>query len=621
MNDRNRKIAIIVASILGCGAILYLGGLLGQVFTNYDLWMDSGGMWGQAQIAAPDWNPLVCFINAFTWNGLKAIGLIVGASAALVIYLKVHDKFTSSQYDPRGFTKSKSGTYGTADWMTEKELKSVLELTTADKATGMILGERKGQLICLPENTRLNRHCAIFGASGTMKSRAVIRNALFSIIRRGESALIADPKSEMYSDTAELFRQNGYEVKVLNLVDPLHGDSWNCMSNLNGNTMMAQVLTNVIIGNTSNGKSDHFWDNGEANLLKALVLYTEFDNSLPPERKNLAYVYQLLTRNNEKTLSLMFEQLPMDHPAKAPYNLFSQSSDTVKSGIILGLGTRLQVLQNEAVKQLVSFSDIDLTAPGRHKCAYYIILSDQETSMAFLSSLFFSFLFIKLTRFADLSPEGRCPIPVNLILDEFNNIGRIGGAPDGSDFCRSLSVIRSRDIRVMLAVQSLGQLQNRYPNNLWAEIIGNCDIQLMLGCTDDVTADYISDRSGDMSIQVDSTMTVKKTVAVAQVIPQYRETQGQGKRKLLTPDEVLRLPHEEMLVIIRGQKMLKLNKFDYTRHPMSREMVRSSIMDYQPQVRYSPLPQTEPAPTPTKKPRRESRGRKLNRMDTPPGEF
>ena len=79
----------------------------------------------------------------------------------------------------------------------------------------------------------------------------------------------------------------------------------------------------------------------------------------------------------------------------------------------------------------------------------------------------------------------------------------------------------------MLAVQSLGQLQNRYPNNLWSEIIGNCDIQLMLGCTDDVTADYISDRSGEMCIVVNSTMTVKKTVAVAQVIPQYRETQGQ----------------------------------------------------------------------------------------------
>lgn len=621
MNERSRKIAIVVASILGCGALLYLGGLLSQVFSNYAEWMDSDGIWGQAQIAAPDWNPFVCLKNAFNLNGLKAIALIVGAAAVIFVYLKLHDKFSGTVYDERGFTKSSVGTYGTADWMTEKELKSVLELTTPEKATGMILGERKGQLVCLPEDTRLNRHCAIFGASGTMKSRAVIRNALFSIIRRGESALIADPKSEMYADTAELFRQNGYEVKVLNLVDPLHGDSWNCMSDLNGNTMMAQVLTNVIIGNTSNGKSDHFWDNGEANLLKALVLYTEFDNSLPSERKNLAYVYELLTRNTEKTLSLMFEQLPMGHPARAPYNLFSQSSDTVKSGIILGLGTRLQVLQNEAVKQLVSFSDMDLIAPGRHKCAYYIILSDQETSMAFLSSLFFSFLFIKLTRFADLSPEGRCPVPVNLILDEFNNIGRIGGAPDGSDFCRSLSVIRSRDIRVMLAVQSLGQLQNRYPNNLWAEIVGNCDIQLMLGCTDDVTADYISDRSGEMCIVVDSTMTVKKTVAVTQVIPQYRESKGQGKRKLLTPDEVLRLPHEEMLVIIRGQNLLKLKKFDYTRHPMSKEMVRTSIMDYNPRFQFVSPSQTEPEKPPEEKPKRQTRGRKLSRADSPPPEF
>ena len=271
-------------------------------------------------------------------------------------------------------------------------------------------------------------------------------------------------------------------------------------------------------------------------------------------------------------------------------------------------------------KQLVSFSDIDLTAPGSHKCAYYIILSDQETSMAFLSSLFFSFLFIKLTRFADLSPGGRCPVPVNLILDEFNNIGRIGGAPDGSDFCRSLSVIRSRDIRVMLAVQSLGQLQNRYPNNLWSEIIGNCDIQLMLGCTDDATAEYISARSGDMSVQVNSTMTVRQTIAVAQVIPQYRHTEGQGRRRLLTPDEVLRLPNEELLCIIRGHNILKLNKLDFTKHPMAKKIVKASVYDYQPAAdTLAPTPtqsDTEPAP-----PKKATRRKSLYSSAQPPSEF
>ena len=298
----------------------------------------------------------------------------------------------------------------------------------------------------------------------------------------------------------------------------------------------------------------------------------------------------MLTQNNERQLTAMFERLPLNHPARAPYNLFAQSSDTVRSGIVLGLGTRLQVLQDRAVQAIAGRSDIDLTAPGKRKCAYYIILSDQDTTMAFLSSLFFSFLFIKLTRFADSCEGRRCPIPVNLILDEFNNIGRIGGAEDGSDFARSLSVCRSRDIRVMLAVQSLGQLQNRYPNNLWAEIIGNCDIQLMLGCTDDVSARYFSDRSGDMSIQVDTTMTVRKTIAVAQMIPQYRHNEGQGRRKLMTPDEILRLPNEELLCIIRGCNILKLDKFDYTKHPMSQLIEKTSVFEYSPQ----PPQRTEP---------------------------
>ena len=540
----------------------------------------------------PDWNFLVCIRHAFTVNGLKGILVAILLGAAIFMYIRFHDKFDGNEYDPRGFKKSKTGTYGTATWMSEKELKEIMEMTTPAKAEGVILGEYEGKAVCMPKDTRLNRHIAVFGASGTMKSRAIIRNALFQALKRGESVVITDPKAELYNDTAQMYRNAGYEVKVFNLVNPEHGDSWNCMSDLHGNTLMAQMLTNIIIGNTSNGKGDHFWDNGEGNLLKALILLVDLDPSRSSDTKHLPAVYQMLTRNTERQLTALFEKLPLDHPARAPYNLFAQSSDTVRSGIIQGLGTRLQVLQNREVQGITSQSDIDLAAPGSRKCAYYIILSDQDTTMAFLSSLFFSLMFIKLTRYADARPGGHCDIPVNLILDEFNNIGRIGGAADGSDFARSLSVIRSRDIRVMMAVQSLGQLQNRYGNNLWAEIIGNCDIQLMLGCTDDVTAEYFSGRSGEMSIEVSSTMTTRQTIALAQVIPQYRQTQGQGRRKLLTPDEVLRLPNTELLCIIRGCNILKLNKLDYTKHPMAQEMTGTSIMDYQPQVSPAAFPQT-----------------------------
>lgn len=617
MKDRKRVAAVAVAAILGCIALMYLGGAVGQVLTGYRGWLLADGLARQKMMEPVDWSPYSCFRMAFTANGMRGIGGLMVAGSLIAFYAKLHDKFGGKDRDPRGFVRSGSGTYGTASWMTGQKMKEILEVAPVGKAEGTILGEYGGNAVCMPKDTRLNRHIAVFGASGTMKSRAVIRNALFQALRRGESVVVTDPKAELYADTAELYRQNGYEVKVLNLVDPEHGDSWNCMSDLNGDTLMAQVLTNVIIGNTSSGKGDHFWDNGEGNLLKALILLVDQDPSRGQNEKNLPAVYQMLTQNKERQLTAMFEKLPLDHPARAPYNLFSQSSDTVRSGIVLGLGTRLQVLQNEAVRRITNRSDIDLAAPGKEKCAYYIILSDQDATMAFLSSLFFSFLFIRLTRYADSRPDGRCRVAVNLILDEFNNVGRIGGAADGSDFARSLSVIRSRDIRVMLAVQSLGQLQNRYPNNLWAEIIGNCDIQLMLGCTDDITAEYFSARSGDMSIQIQSTMTVKKTVAVAQVIPQYRETQGQGKRRLLTPDEVLRLPNGEMLCIIRGCNLLKLKKLDYIKHPLAKQVQRVSIMEYCP----NPVFGEQPQPVAEKEAAGKRPKKSLYSSATPPGGF
>lgn len=635
MDSKKRSIGIVIIVILGLAALMYLSGLLGQLLANYSIWLESGGISGESSMPPVNWSLIKCLQQSFTPDGFKAMLIILAAGGGIFAYIKLHDKFDGKEYDPRGFVKSKTGAYGTASWMTEKEMKDVLEIASPSKAEGIILGEYKGNVICLPKDTKLNRHIAIFGASGTMKSRAIIRNALFQAIKRNESVVITDPKGELYSDTAEMFRSEGYEVKVFNLVHPEHSDSWNCMSDLHGDTLLAQDLTNVIIGNTSSGKGDHFWDNGEANLLKALVLYVDFDNTRSPEMKNLPAVYQLLTQYSERQLTAMFEKLPMDHPARAPYNLFAQASDTVRSGIIIGLGTRLQVLQNKSVAAITSRSDIDLTSPGRHKCAYFIILSDQNTTMAFLSSLFFSFLFTKLTRYADSLPEQRCEVPVNMILDEFNNIGKIGSAADGSDFARTLSVIRSRDIKVMMAVQSLGQLQNRYPNNLWLEILGNADLQLMLGCSDSETASFYSERAGDMSIQINTTMTVRQTMAVAQVIPQYRHTEGQGRRKLLTPDEVLRLPNEELLCVIRGQNVLKLNKFDFTKHPMSKKIRRVSIMDYNP----SAFPHTDfykPPDTDTQSPAemilpekteenqpnsRPSSRRKLYSSATPPSEF
>lgn len=582
-----RIVGIVLAAALGLALLFYLGGLICQVHQNYVQWMSGGGMAGEMTMAPIRTGILDCWANGLTLTGLMYDLLVIVVAAGIYVFLRLQDRFSSRDRDPRNFSRSKRGTYGTAGWMGDQEMRAILEVASPGKAKGIILGQNEhGSVICLPEDTRLNKHIAVFGASGTMKSRGVIRPALFQCIRRGESAVVADPKSEMYADTVELFRKHGYTVRVYNLLKPELSDSWNCMFDLGGDTLMAQVLTDVIISNTRGGeKGDHFWDNGESNLLKSLILYVDLDASRKPEERNLPAVYQMLTQNSEKQLTALFDRLPMSHPAKAPYSLFSQGSDTVRAGIILGLGTRLQVLQSEAVRQITRHSDIDLTEPGKSKCVYYIILDDQNSSLEFLSSLFFAFLFIKLVRYADSTPDQRCKVPVNIILDEMNNIGII------PDFGRRLSTVRSRALQILMACQSLPQLQNRYPNNLWAELVGNADTQLMLGCTDDVSAEYFSSRSGDMTVEVNSTMTTRQSIAMAQVIPQYRYSEGLGRRRLLTPDEVLRLPNNELLIIIRGQKVLRARKFDYTGHPFAKDCVKASILDYK--SNHSPPPEPE----------------------------
>ena len=141
MADKKRKAAIIVAVILGCAVLLYLGGMLGQLLENYTVWMAADGLSGQAEMEPVDWNPLACIPQAFTIGGLKGMLGVLLAGGAVVLYVQLHDKFDRKTYDPRGFKTSGSGAYGTASWMEEKEMKEVLEVASPAKAEGVILGE------------------------------------------------------------------------------------------------------------------------------------------------------------------------------------------------------------------------------------------------------------------------------------------------------------------------------------------------------------------------------------------------------------------------------------------------------------------------------------------------
>lgn len=585
--------SIFLLPLIGC--TLYAGGYIAQFIRNYQFWEKSGHFAGDGTNPQfPSLAPLECFkaLTDFPYN-LYGIFICLAAFALLTFLLMRMgiDRNGGTSDRERNLTYSTHGTYGTSGFMTPAEMHQVLNLVDNVKHTkGQILGRIGNRAVCLPENTRMNKNVAVYGASGSMKSRAYVRNAAFQCVARGESLICTDPKSELYEDLAVYLENNGYTVKVFNLVSPENSDSWNCLMEIGGSETMAQIFADVIIQNTGTVKGDRFWDNAELNLLKALILYVE--QGFPPEAKNIGQVYKLLTMSSEKELNALFDLLPVSHPAKVPYCIYKQASETVRSGVIIGLGSRLQIFQSKVIRQITSYNEIDLTLPGRKKCAYFCIVSDQDHSFDFLSSLFLSFIFIKLVRYADLHCEGGAlPVPVHILADEL-------GAAAGTivDLPTKISVIRSRRISISCIFQNLPQMQNRYPYNSWQEILGNCDTTVFLGCTDPITAAFISERTGIASVNVTSEAKQLNSWRVSDYTPEYRRTESIGKRPVLTPDEVSRLSLDEELIILRGQKALKAQKYDFTLHPESKKLIKrkasSHVPDWQKQqvdeIDYSP---------------------------------
>ena len=200
--------------------------------------------------------------------------------------------------------------------------------------------------------------------------------------------------------------------------------------------------------------------------------------------------------------------------------------------------------------------------------------------MEFLSSLLFSLMFTRLPNYARKNCQGgRLPIPVNFVLDEFCNVGYLG------DFKKTISVCRSFNLNCQLATQGIAQLSDRYPNKEWEEIIGNCDTQLFLGCNDQMTAEYISDKCGQVTIRTtNSTMPLQPLFSpIFNSTRPYSQSRSNTQRPLMLPDELLRLDNSQEIVLFRGHKPLQLYKITPEELPDFEKLQPVRITDYIPE--------------------------------------
>lgn len=308
---------------------------------------------------------------------------------------------------------------------------------------------------------------------------------IINLAEQGKSIILTDPKGELYKKTYIYLKNKGYNVKLLNLVDMDKSDRWNPFSVIESE-IDAQIFSEIVIENTQLDKSkgqDEFWSRTGQNLLKALAL-GQVELLRNREERSVSKIYNTLSTGDIKAIDRYFVNIR--GPGRMSYNIYAQATDTVKQSVVTGLATRLQIFQTKKVRQITDKSDIDLREPGRSKCAYFCITSDMDSTFDFIAGLFFSFLFIKLIRLADCNPTGKLDVETYFLLDEFPNIGKI------PDFEKKLSTMRSRGVNTSIIFQSIAQLKNRYPNDVYQEILGNCDTKLCLGCSEILSSEYVS---------------------------------------------------------------------------------------------------------------------------------
>ena len=277
---------------------------------------------------------------------------------------------------------------------------------------------------------------------------------------------------------------------------------------------------------------------------------------------NISDIYDALLHNDLDKWEANFKYVPLSHPAASAWAVFKGMGERVQPNIVGGLNTRLQLFMTYKVRRVISNDDIRLANLGAEKTALFLIISDDNASMQLLSSLLLSFLFKDLKEAFDaVGGEGR--IPVNVVADELANTGV------WPNFEKTIATARSRKIAVSLILQSLPQLTQLYGEENAETIIGCCNTMLVLGCNDKYTAEYISDKSGIVTIRAKSVSDTRASSAGNRGVMQgYSLSEGDGKRNLVNPDEVQHLDKEQSLIMTNGQNMLEAKRFGFIHHPL-----------------------------------------------------
>ena len=416
------------------------------------------------------------------------------------------------------------------------------------------------------KKTFFNNNVLVIGGSGSGKSRFFVKP---NILQANCNYVVTDPAGEMLASMGTFLENQGYEIRVFNLVEMDKSHCYNPFKYIRKDedvlTMIDCLIVNTTPPNTKGG--DQFWVKSETALLQALCFY--LIEKCVPEEQNFGSVMELLRlaevdENNpdkQSPLDVMFSKLKTENPASMAvksYDIFKMGAGKTLKSILISCGVRLQVFNLQAVANLTNVDTIDLTSigTGDGKKALFVITPQASETYNFLVSMLYSQLFETLY-FEGTKLEAQkkhFKHEIRFLLDEFANIGQI------PQFTKKLATMRKYRISCSIIIQNLAQIKSLYEKD-WETIIGNCDSMIFLGGLEYSTLEYISNIMGTQTIRTRNEGRSRGKNSSSSL--NYQKTQ----RKLMNPDEVGNMDNSMCIVKIRSLDPFFTKKYDYPKHP------------------------------------------------------
>ena len=408
---------------------------------------------------------------------------------------------------------------------------------------------------------RRSLNVLVIGGSGAAKTRSFV---LPNILTANTNYVITDPKSEVLLATGGYLKEQGYDVRVLNLVNLEQSDGYNPFCYLRDEKDVLKLVNNLIQSTTPKGshESDPFWTKAETALLQAIILM--LFQEAPEYEQNFSMVMRVLEyaevreedEGHVSPLDLLFESIERRKPdsvAVRQYKVFKLAAGKTAKSILVSTAVRLAPFNLPQIQALTNHDDMNLYTLGEKKVALYAVIPDNDNTFNFLVSLLYAQAFQALYYSADQIHHGPLPRHVRFVLDEFAAMPLPG-------FTRELATMRSRSISASVIIQNMAQIKELYKDS-WETIPGNCDTILYLGGNESSTHKYVSEMLGKATID---TKTHGQTKGKS---GSYSTNFQMSGRELLTPDEVRKLDNRYALLFIRGASPVMDEKYDLTHHP------------------------------------------------------